>query len=284
MSRIAADCPTEPAPTAALRARARGEDWSLSEYVCTAGPGDRPFEERHGSATIAAVVSGTFRYRTRAGEALLHPGALMLGDAGACYECGHEHGVGDRCLSLQVSAELYGEVAAAVAGSSRATFAAPMLPATPASVRAFVGLQRIAAGDDEADARVLAIVERVVEALGAGSPRAARVRARVSARISRVLRTLDAGADGDTALDSLAARAGMSKYHFLRTFRRCTGVTPHQYVLRARLRAAALALQSERRPVAELAFDAGFGDLSTFNAQFRATFGVTPTAFRREGR
>ena len=72
----------------------------------------------------------------------------------------------------------------------------------------------------------------------------------------------------------------MSKYHFLRVFRRLTGVTPHQYLISARLRRAALALASSREPVIAVALDAGFGDLSTFNKTFRAAFGLTPTQYR----
>lgn len=264
--------------------RVRGPGWTVAEYVCNAGPRDRPFQERHGATTIAAVVSGTFHYRGDSGEALLHPGALMLGNAGACYECGHEHGVGDRCVALQVSDEIAAEVAASVAGSSRAGFRAPMLPAVAGSLPAFVALQRLAANEGafDADAEVLQIVERVHEALGSAPVRMGRLPARDVARVTRVLRALDASADVPTDLASLASLAGMSKYHFLRTFRRCAGgVTPHQYVLRTRLRAVALALRAGSRPVAELAYDAGFGDLSTFNARFRATFGATPTAFRR---
>ena len=81
-------------------------------------------------------------------------------------------------------------------------------------------------------------------------------------------------------LQDLAAIAGMSKYHFLRVFRRLTGVTPHQYLISARMRRAALDLASSRRPVLDVALDAGFGDLSSFNNRFRATFGLTPTQYR----
>jgi AraC-like DNA-binding protein len=82
------------------------------------------------------------------------------------------------------------------------------------------------------------------------------------------------------SLADLAAIAGMSKYHFLRVFRRLTGVTPHQYLISARMRRAALELASSRRPVLNVALDSGFGDLSTFNKRFRATFGSTPTRYR----
>ena len=79
-------------------------------------------------------------------------------------------------------------------------------------------------------------------------------------------------------------QARHEQYHFLRVFRRLTGVTPHQYLISARLRRAALALASSRRPVIAVALDAGFGDLSTFNKTFRAAFGLTPTQYRNSRR
>jgi AraC family transcriptional regulator len=48
----------------------------------------------------------------------------------------------------------------------------------------------------------------------------------------------------------------------------------------ARLRRAALALASSRRPVIAIALDSGFADLSTFNKTFRVAFGLTPTRYR----
>src|SRR5688572_29520558 len=62
----------------ACHALAAGGGWTLSEYLCRAGPADRPFEERHESFSIAAVVAGTFNDRTTAGRAFLHSGAFLL--------------------------------------------------------------------------------------------------------------------------------------------------------------------------------------------------------------
>jgi hypothetical protein len=58
-----------------LRPIAHQQQWSLTEYVCTAGPHDHPFEERHDRVSVALVIAGTFRYRTSMGEGLLYPGA-----------------------------------------------------------------------------------------------------------------------------------------------------------------------------------------------------------------
>jgi AraC-like DNA-binding protein len=63
-------------------------------------------------------------------------------------------------------------------------------------------------------------------------------------------------------------------------FRQLTGVTPHQYVMRARLRQAAVRLRREPARVLDVALDSGFDDLSNFNRAFRAEFGHTPRQMR----
>ncbi len=62
------------------------------------------------------------------------------------------------------------------------------------------------------------------------------------------------------------------------------GITPHQYVLRARLRDAANRLVGESDKVLDVAFDSGFGDVSNFNRAFRTEFGVSPRGFRQQCR
>jgi transcriptional regulator GlxA family with amidase domain len=121
---------------------------------------------------------------------------------------------------------------------------------------------------------VLTALSGVDGATRAPSPRDER-------RISNVLRHIEEHFDQPLDLTDLAGLAFMSKYHFLRTFRRTVGVTPSRYLLGVRVRRAAVALCATPVPVATIAFDAGFGDLSTFNRHFRQAFGVSPAAFRR---
>jgi AraC family transcriptional regulator len=59
------------------------------------------------------------------------------------------------------------------------------------------------------------------------------------------------------------------------------GMTPHQFILRTRLRNAAVQLRRSALPVLDIALDAGFADLSTFNRRFRGIMGVTPSAYRK---
>ena len=82
-------------------------------------------------------------------------------------------------------------------------------------------------------------------------------------------------------LESAARQAGLSPFHYLRVFSRVLGVTPHQYLVRSRLRRAARLLADEERSVTDIAFDVGFADLSNFVRTFHRAAGVSPRGYRR---
>lgn len=125
--------------------------WRVEDVVCTSGPHDRPFEERHDGVCIAAVTHGTFRYRSTLGSAVLAPGALLLGNDCHCFECSHDHGVGDRCLSFQFAPEFLETVIGAIPGARRMSFNVPRLPPNPALLPILAAAET-ARDDDDADA------------------------------------------------------------------------------------------------------------------------------------
>ena len=271
--------PDEPLATRTLAA---GDGWSVQEVLCRAGPSDRPFEERHDGFSVSAVIEGSFTYRSDAGHGLLYPGALLLGNNGSCFECGHAHGIGDRCISLNVHEEQFGEIAAAAASTSRFRFSTPSLPPSPKALPVVAHMEALSCAPSSLRSEELALrlIERVIAAMTGDRHIQAAPTGREAKRVVEAIRLVESDGARPLELKEMAAIAGMSKYHFLRVFRRLTGVTPHQYLISARLRRAALALASSRRPVIAIALDSGFGDLSTFNKTFRGAFGRTPTQYR----
>lgn len=261
------------------RLLAAGEGWRAMDYVCTCGPRDRTFEERHTFASVSLVLSGTFLCRSGHGESLLAAGSLFLGSAGQRYECAHRHGEGDRCLSFQFKQEVF-ERLAHDAGARRAAFERSGLP----PLRAFAPL----AARAQAAMQQQGELEEIAYALaGAAIRLAGENRARTGTRagshhacIAEVLRRLETRFAEPHSIADLARMAGISPYHFLRTFKQVMGVTPHQWLLRARLRAAAQRLLASRERVTDIALDVGFEDLSNFVRSFRAEFGVSPRAYR----
>lgn len=88
-------------------------------------------------------------------------------------------------------------------------------------------------------------------------------------------------ADGLT-LAELAAEAGLSEFHFARMFQHSEGVSPHQYVMVRRLEQAKHWLCHSQRSITEIALGCGFSSSSHFSQRFRAQYGITPSALRRQ--
>ena len=258
---------------------AAGDGWRVLDIVCTSGPGDRPYEEQYGSASISLVLSGNFVFRGRRGVTLMSPGALLLGNPGNNYECSHQHGEGDRCLSFQFDPEMF-ERLAIDAGARRPAFEHHRLPPlralAPVTARAEMALGRHDSFEEIA-LDLAANVIRVGSEVAAGS---ADAPAQDRARVAHLLRQLESAAAEPYTLAHLARAAGLSRYHFLRTFKSVTGVTPHQWMLRVRLRDAAKLLATTGLPITEIALDVGFEDLSNFIRSFRAEFGLSPSRYR----
>jgi AraC family transcriptional regulator len=294
---------------------ARGEGWSVSDVVCSAGPYDHAFEEQHSQACIAIVVEGSFQYRSGAGRELMTPGALLLGNAGQHFECGHEHGAGDRCISFAYEPQYFeGVVAEAGVQNRRARFPALRVPplrelswlVTRASAgltascdgaltcsqgmvnatnrpprgNCFEDVNRSDAGIWDWEEISLELAARALELVGEAKPSRGNLPT-AEARVTRIVRIIESRPDLEHDLGSLAREVKLSRYHFLRVFQQVTGLTPHRYILRARLRRAAARLMLEPARVLDIALDSGFGDVSNFNHAFHAEFGVSPRLYRK---
>lgn len=264
------------------RLLASGPGWRVADVACSFGPHDRPFEERHDGVCIAAVTQGTFRYRSTLGSAVLAPGALLLGNDCHCFECSHDHSVGDRCLSFRFTPEFLEAVIRTVPAARRISFTVPCLP--PNS-RLLPILAAAEAARDDGDGAAfeeltLRVAGAVVGALAEGKGRATAPSSRDEKRVGAALHRIEAQADEPLSVSDLARAAAMSPYHFLRTFRAVVGITPHQFILHTRLHRAAIRLRRTSESISTIAFAAGFGDLSTFNRRFVRFMGCSPSAYR----
>jgi transcriptional regulator GlxA family with amidase domain len=146
---------------------------------------------------------------------------------------------------------------------------------------AFAAIPAIArASSPSLEEAALDLLARVLAA-DAGTVRLQRPRPADERRAVEALRHIDAHAGEPLSLAALAERARLTRFHFLRSFRAALGATPHQSLLAARLRRAAKLLLETRLPVTDVAFEAGFGDLSNFIRTFRRATGRSPRAFRQ---
>lgn len=85
--------------------------------------------------------------------------------------------------------------------------------------------------------------------------------------------------DRELSLEELAAIAQLSAYHFCRSFKRSTSLTPHQYVIRQRVERAKLLLKDGKMGISEVAVACGFTHQSHLNRHFKKSTGLTPKIF-----
>jgi AraC family transcriptional regulator len=252
---------------------------TVYDYRCEAGPGDRPFAEQHDSFSVAYVRKGSFGYHARGRAFELVAGSLLIGRPGDEYMCAHDHHVcGDECLSVQLTPDM-----AETTGVKPRSWWSGGLPPVPELVVVGELAQAVAEGRSDVglDEVGLLLVARCAEVLSGEGRSATKAAARDRRRAVETALWMDANAHERIDLESAAGEAGLSPFHFLRLFRDVLGVTPHQYLVRARLRRAARLLADEERPITDIALDVGFADLSNFVRTFHRAAGVSPRDFRR---
>ena len=98
--------------------------------------------------------------------------------------------------------------------------------------------------------------------------------------LRRVLAFIEENCEGDLSLAELARVGGMSTFHFAREFKRATGTTPHQYLIRLRVERAKALLTGSELPLVEVGARAGFSHQSHFTRLFRRLTGTTPHSYR----
>jgi AraC family transcriptional regulator len=252
---------------------------SVVEYRC-AGPQQPAYWEVHSGWSVSFVQRGTFSCHCRGCVHELVPGSVLLGRPGDEYRCTHEHhGGGDECLAVHLSPEVVDEIA------PRAWLSGAVAPRAELMVSG-ERLRAASAGDTDIglDEAALAFAARYAALLHGPTSEPTAARAQDRRRAVESALWIDAHSEQPIDLHALARRCGLSAYHYLRVFAAALGVTPHQYLVRSRLRHAARRLVEGDQPITEVAFDCGFADLSNFVRSFRRAAGTSPRAFRRAAR
>ncbi len=254
---------------------------SVSDFRCTAGPDDAPFAEQFHCHSVSYVRKGSFGCRSRGRAFELVAGSILVGHPGDEYVCSHDHVCGDECLSFFLGPELVEAI------GDRAEVwrvgAAPPLPELMV-----LGELAQAAADGRSDIGLDEVgqlfASRFVEVMSGRSREPTPAKARDRRRAVETALWIDANSQQEIDLEGAAGQAGISPFHFLRLFTNVLGVTPHQYLVRSRLRHAARLLADDDLPITDVAYEVGFGDLSNFVRTFHRAAGVSPRRFREASR
>jgi AraC family transcriptional regulator len=235
----------------------------------TYAPGLEVAMHEHDRTIICLALDGGFIERRDhdtdrcvRGELLFHPG-------GECH--GHSF-IGPTALfNIQLAPEWL--KAMEIVGA----------PNRPQVIRSGLAPQlagRIALESRRSDLASALVVEDAMLSLVAELAQLRHVREKnAPAWLGRVIEALDSGADSQ-GLATLARIADVHPAHLARTFRARVGCTTGEYSRRRRLDRSRAALVATKRPVSEIAADAGFFDQAHFTRVFKRAFGAPPAAFR----
>ncbi|MBQ8822300.1 MAG: helix-turn-helix transcriptional regulator [Lachnospiraceae bacterium] len=84
----------------------------------------------------------------------------------------------------------------------------------------------------------------------------------------------------DISIETLAERASISPYHFIRTFKKETGFTPHEYIINTRMATARYLLKNTKLSIKDICFQTGFSSESVFCSAFKKKHDMTPARYR----
>jgi AraC-like DNA-binding protein len=251
---------------------------TVSDFRCTATVGDKPFVEQHRCHSISYVRKGSFGCHSRGRFFELIAGSVFVGHPGDEFICSHDHVCGDECLSFFLSDELVEMV-----GDRREIWQIGCVAPLPELM--VLGELAQATADGRADLGLDEIGQilagRFVAVATGRPPKSGPASARDRRRAVETALWIDTHSKDEISLEQAANQSGITPFHFLRLFSEVLGVTPHQYLVRSRLRHAARLLAEEDRRVTDVAYDVGFGDLSNFVRTFNRAAGISPLKFRK---
>jgi AraC family transcriptional regulator len=252
--------------------------YEVGENSCRARAGTPIHENQLAHATLGFVLSGSFDYRAQSGSVTAVPGSLLFGNEGELFSCYHIDDQSIRRLVVAFDEAFLEEIADSV-GLRQARFNQVSSPPGRFSAATFARMRRLSlasVADDETAYELAASALLTHDEV--------RTRLRVSSRnrmrMLQVLQHIETYYPMPCRLVSLAELARMSPYHFLRVFKKVVGVSPTQYVINVRLRAATELLVKTRMPITEVSHSVGFKDISHFNASFKTLIGCSPGAWR----
>jgi AraC-like DNA-binding protein len=254
---------------------------SVSDFRCTAEPGEKPFAEQYACHSISYVRKGSFGCQCRGRFHELVAGSILVGHPGDEYICTHDHVVGDECLSFFLDPELVEAI-----NDRPEIWRIGSVPPLPELMVLGELAQTAAAGNSDVGLDEVGhlFASRFVDVVSGRSPKPMTASLRDRRRAVETALWIDAHSHRPIDLDDAAAQAGISPFHFLRLFSGVLGVTPHQYLVRSRLRHAARRLADDDSPVTDIAYDVGFNDLSNFVRTFHRAAGASPQKFRQASR
>jgi len=237
---------------------------------------DQPYEGLAPGFRATFVEEGTFALHVGDQSWRMGPGDVMLSHPGMRYRAGFDgKGFNDVCLSVVYEAANDDGFDAALSWARSGRHA---LPASNRLLYLRWGLRQGIERGSPMFAEYCAT--EIFQATPETTPASLFSEKKFSwyaQRVHHIRDRLDAEFAETLSVSDLAREVGMSMFHFTRVFTELTGLPPHRYQLRSRLRAARAMLR-DGRSVTETCYACGFNNLSHFSRSFARRYGRLPSS------
>lgn len=235
----------------------------------------------HPTFSIGAVDAGFSRFTGAGmGQTRLTPGTLVLVPAQRVHACNPEPGQAWSYQMLHLDAEWLQRLRLESGLEAGAPGAPARVSRSPLLYRQFCALNELlfsSAAPLEKDAALVAFIG---EHDFSAHQCLAEAPALAPSMLAELLERLQHQDLAAVTLDGLAAQAGLGRYALIRAFASATGMTPHAYLLNARVNQARELLRQGLQ-LADVAYRLGFADQAHFQRVFKAHAGVTPGVYRQ---
>ncbi|BBH46204.1 AraC family transcriptional regulator [Pseudomonas sp. KU43P] len=237
----------------------------------------------HPTFSIGAVDAGRSHF-TGAGDGQVHltPGSLVLVPAQRVHACNPEPGQAWSYQMLHVEERWLAQVRLE-SGLGGAEAGEPArISRSPALYRAFCELNALLFSAAASTEKEAALITFMGDHDFSGHPPlpSAPAPALAGTLLRELIEHIETANPAQLSLQTLAQHAGLGRYQLIRAFRVVTGLTPHAYLLNARVNRGRQWLR-DGQPLAEVAYRLGFADQSHFQRVFKAHVGVTPGQYRQ---
>ncbi|WP_079228260.1 AraC family transcriptional regulator [Pseudomonas putida] len=237
----------------------------------------------HPTFSIGAVDAGSSCF-TGAGEGheRLTPGTLVMVPAQRVHACNPEPGQAWSYQMLHVEAGWLAQLRLESGLEAARPGAPARISREPGLYREFCELNDLLFSAASAGEKEAALVAFLGDHDFSAQPAslAAPAPALAGPTLRRLIEHIEAQDLAQLSLERLAGQAGLGRYQLIRAFRVATGLTPHAFLLNARVNRGRLLLR-DGLALAEVAYQLGFADQSHFQRVFKAHVGVTPGHYRQ---
>ncbi|MEN5109210.1 AraC family transcriptional regulator [Pseudomonas sp. TWI672] len=236
----------------------------------------------HPTFSIGAVDAGCSVFTGAGdGQQRLTPGTLVLVPAQRVHACNPEPGQAWSYQMLHVEAQWLAQLRLESGLDAAGPGAPARISRLPALYREFCGLNELLFSGASSGEKEAALIAFMGDHDFAQHPHlaAAPAPALGTPALRGLIECIEAQDPARLSLEVLARQAGLGRYQLIRAFRAATGLTPHAYLINARINRGRRLLR-DGLALAEVAYRLGFADQSHFQRVFKAHVGVTPGQYR----